>query len=60
MYVGHHITCALLMSNFDTNWNVLTNFSKNTKYELHSNLSGGKYLDKCGQSRDMLSCVYKL
>ena len=33
MYVGHHITYVLRMSNFDTNWNMLTNFSKNTKYE---------------------------
>jgi len=33
MYVGHHITYALLVYNFVTNWNVLTNFGKNTKHE---------------------------
>jgi hypothetical protein len=26
--VGHHVNCLLLMSNFNTNWTVLTDFRK--------------------------------
>lgn len=28
--------------------------------KLHKNLLGGKHADKCGQTPDKLSCIYKL
>jgi hypothetical protein len=31
-YVGLHTKCSLLLSDFNQNWNVLTNFSKIPKY----------------------------
>jgi hypothetical protein len=34
MYVGLNVKLLLFLSTFNQNWNVLTNFSKNPKYEV--------------------------
>jgi hypothetical protein len=44
MHVGFHVTYPLLLSSFNQNWNVLTDFTKTFQYKISLKLLHGSHV----------------